>query len=394
MYRLLCFFCLYLLRENVKGSNLLLNFYEANRNFTIEFYRAVKDQNPDSNFLISPVAAQLSLGLAHFGAKGNTAEELSPHLLKVTSRDLQRLYSSVASNFKGKWGYKFTHVNALFVSKKYRVNKEYQELAKHIFGSVVQPIKSEKVYNTLHRINNWVNARTDHNIRKILTPADINQKTAALLINTLFFQGHWVRQFDPKKTQRMPFYNDCEESALVDMMVANDTFKYYVDDELDAQFLEIPLMGHRVSMTIVLPGTKFGLRNLEARIADVLVPQNYTKCVVEVAIPKFRIEYKVNMRSTLLAMNVHTPFHCTADFSGISTVSPPLYLNQAIQKTYLEINERGTTNTKAFSYGDHAPIGQKCKSFVANYPFLYYFTHKFTGIFFIGRYLFPISDSK
>uniref|UniRef100_A0A1Y1LQK7 Serpin domain-containing protein n=1 Tax=Photinus pyralis TaxID=7054 RepID=A0A1Y1LQK7_PHOPY len=388
MYRLLFIFCLYLLIKNAEGSKLQINFFDANLNFTIEFYKAVMYQNPNVNFLISPIAAQLSLGLAHFGAKGNTAEELSPQLQKFTNQDLKHLYSSVSSRFKSKSGYKFDLVNTFFISKKYRISKEYLEWAKNPFGSLVQPINFEKVKTTVRNINTWVRQNTDHKVNNILTATDIDEKTTALLLNALYFQGYWLRQFDPKKTQRMSFYKNCEETALVDMMIAKDTFNYYADDELGAQFLEIPFKGHSVSMTIVLPRTKFGLHNLEARIADVLVPKNYEEDIVDVMIPKFRIGYKLNMKSTLLAMNVHTPFQCTADFSGISTSSPPLHLNEVIQKTYVEINEKGATNAKAFSYGALSPRS-KGTSFVANYPFLYYFKHKVSGIFFIGRYLFP-----
>jgi serpin B len=59
-------------------------------------------------------------------------------------------------------------------------------------------------------------------------------------------------------------------------------------------------------------------------------------------LPKFKLEYGVELEQPLKAMGMKTAFNPsgTADFSGIS--SRPLYISAVRQRTFVEVNEEGT----------------------------------------------------
>ncbi|ODU24294.1 MAG: hypothetical protein ABS95_02010 [Verrucomicrobia bacterium SCN 57-15] len=59
-----------------------------------------------------------------------------------------------------------------------------------------------------------------------------------------------------------------------------------------------------------------------------------------VVIPKFKIEYGVELKGTLQALGMKHAFDNKADFSGIS--SEPLFISAVRQQTFVEVNEEGT----------------------------------------------------
>jgi serpin B len=59
-----------------------------------------------------------------------------------------------------------------------------------------------------------------------------------------------------------------------------------------------------------------------------------------VVIPKFKIEYSVELKKPLESLGMKLAFDAGhADFSGIA---PHLYISAAIQKTFIDVNEEGT----------------------------------------------------
>jgi len=57
-------------------------------------------------------------------------------------------------------------------------------------------------------------------------------------------------------------------------------------------------------------------------------------------LPKFKLEYSVELKAPLKTMGMKTAFdQVAADFSGIA---PQLFISDALQKTFVEVKEEGT----------------------------------------------------
>jgi len=178
------------------------------------------------------------------------------------------------------------------------------------------------------------------------------------------------------------------------MMKIVETFNYYRSDELKAKFLELPYEGNDITMTIVLPDANRGLSALEAHIHQVLVAPKYSPEELQVVIPKFKIDTTTDLIPILQALGITDAFTDAADFSGIGENHEHLSISAAIQKGFIEVDEKGTTAAAATVVTTSRSGREDEPSFIADHPFLFYLKHRVYGVFFVGRYSDPGSFQK
>lgn len=65
-----------------------------------------------------------------------------------------------------------------------------------------------------------------------------------LLINAIYFNGFWKKQFAEKDTVPLPFKVDTKNSVTAQFMKQTENFYYMESDELDAKIMRLP---YRVS---------------------------------------------------------------------------------------------------------------------------------------------------
>jgi serpin B len=151
--------------------------------------------------------------------------------------------------------------------------------------------------------------------------------------------------------------------------------------------VEIPYRGGDLSMVILLPGKMSNLKKMEQLLSpELLQSLSFRKTEMIVGLPKFKIESALQLGETLSAMGAPLAFSDSADFSGI-TKEEPLKLNEVIQKTFVEVAEKGTEAAAATAVVQGAGAGiQQIPIFVADHPFLFLIRENSTGsILFIGR---------
>lgn len=123
-----------------------------------------------------------------------------------------------------------------------------------------------------------------------------------VLVNAIYFKGTWTYQFDPKHTFKAPFYLDEEKSVETDFMKIKKHFKYGNLDAYDATALELPYNNSDISMLIILPNKRNGLADLEAKLDQIDfadVSRNMYSQEVSVELPKFKIEFDINLNDPL-----------------------------------------------------------------------------------------------
>ncbi|RZB39112.1 Serpin domain containing protein, partial [Asbolus verrucosus] len=170
-------------------------------------------------------------------------------------------------------------------------------------------------------------------------------------------------------------------------------FNYCENSVLNAKFLELPFEGEDISMIIALPNEKEGLASLENQIEKVFAPQNFTNEFLNVALPKFKVESTLELKSTLKNLGVEKAFNETeADLSGIAGDKGDLVISDALQKTYIDVEEGGVEAAAAtyvvVEATMSAPFPPKFepepKEFIADHPFIFYIKAK-DFIIFAGR---------
>ena len=101
--------------------------------------------------------------------------------------------------------------------------------------------------------------------------------------------------------------------------------------------------------------------------------------------PKFSFKSGLDLTNNLAALGMQNAFDWQkADFSGMTTQDPPLYLSKSFQKAYIVVNERGTEAGAAnFMTFENVVANLETR---LDRPFLFMIIDQSTGaILFMGR---------
>ncbi|NXG00842.1 PAI2 inhibitor, partial [Sakesphorus luctuosus] len=189
------------------------------------------------------------------------------------------------------------------------------------------------------------------------------------------------------------------ETKPVQMMFQEDRFNIAYIGDLQIKILELPYVGHELSMIILLPDAiqdgSTGLERLEReltyeKLTDWINPKRMTSKLVRVSLPRFKLEEDYALKPILSSMGMPDAFELgKADFSGMSSGNE-LVLSEVVHKCFVDVNEEGTEAAAAT-----AGLVRNCfkviiQEFTADHPFLFFFRHNKTcSILFCGRFCSP-----
>ncbi|XP_060098426.1 serpin I2 isoform X2 [Heteronotia binoei] len=304
--------------------------------FAVNLYRVLRLSQRSENILYSPLGAMAALGMAHLGTKGKAQKEISRLLnLKNDAREgftpLQTL-SSITSERKE---FTFNLANALYLQEGFMVKEQYLHSNKEFFQTAVKLVNFQDTKASAEAISTWVENKTD---------------------------GH------------------------------------FSDRNVSYQVLELPYKGEEFSLVLILPAEDVPIKEVENLITVEMIKDWFAKMEeddeIEISLPRFKIEQKLDLKETLQALGVIEIFNNGCDLSGL-TDAADVHISQAIQKVCIEVNENGSE--AAASTGMHmaAIMSMAQNQFVANRPFLFILKHNSTGsIIFMGRLASPDVQSK
>lgn len=178
----------------------------------------------------------------------------------------------------------------------------------------------------------------------------INQNSFFFL-NLKFIQD----PFKIEETTRQPFYDENDKKvADVPMMFRKGGCSHVHVRELEADIIELPYGDDvKFSMVIVLPKKsstlirtvdnlrKFGLYNVINRLN-----QSEEDSELEIHLPRFSIESDYKLNSILKKLGLQDIFE--PQLANLSRISKhAVYLSQFVQKSVIDVNERGTVASAA-----------------------------------------------
>lgn len=347
--------------------------------FTLDLYKQLLSESSGEtkNIVVSPfsIAAALSMTLA--GAKGNTAAEITNVL--HTKDDM--IHAHFANFFAKVATYApdvtLDVANRMYTEHTFKVLESYLTTLKKFYDSTVVPVDFKNNAEAARlAVNAWVEETTKSKIKDLLPSGVVGCDTALVLVNAIYFKGLWKTQFNPKVTSLQEFYTSKELSKQVHMMYKQSHFKINTEcSDLNANAIEIPYKGGKTSMVILLPHEIDGLPKLEAaltpsKLSDVL--KGLYSTTVDLSLPRFKIEYSIDLKRTLSAMGVKDLFtDNAADLSGIDG-QRDLVISAAIHKAFVEVNEEGTEAAAATGMVAMARCAIMGIPFSVDHPFMYF----------------------
>ncbi len=357
----------------------------GSNDFAFDLFRTGNLAQHKANVFISPLSASMALGMTANGADGATYDEMRTtlRLNGATREDVGGGYKSLIALLKGlDPGTDFSIANSIWFEQTFPFNASFLDESKLYFDAQVQGLdfRSPAAVTT---INSWVSAQTKDRIPKILD--SIRQEEVMFLVNAIYFKGIWQKQFDKSKTVDAPFHAADGTTALVPMMDRDKGVQYTATPEYSA--VDLPYGNSAFTMTVVLPNKPNADIDAFAESFDQPKWNSLVSSLhdsdLEVYSPRFRIEWSRMLNDDLNQLGMRLAF-TNADFTRMSPLGLQLVITQVLQKTFVDVDERGTEAAAATIVG--IGLTSLPPLFRVDHPFLVVIREQFSEtILFIGK---------
>jgi serpin B len=312
------------------------------------------------NVFISPLSATLALSMAASAAHGSSRASIlsalgldpsvdpSSQAKQTIDRLLESDPNAQLELAQAVWAARGMTINPQYAS---RLRTDYRaQIASLDFRSPGAP----KV------VNDWVDNATHHKIPQLVDAFDPN--TVAYLVNATYFHALWATEF--KTAGSANFRTFAGTPVTVPMMHRSDGVTQVSTPDYSAALL--PYKGGRFSMLLLLPRAVLSPAEFSRFLTRAVFDQSLTllhgavgellggdKCTDKSAgpdvsvscdgglvMPKFKLDYSAELLPQLVAMGV------AAD-ATMPDLCGACYISRVVQKTHLEIDEKGTTAAAA-----------------------------------------------
>ena len=364
----------------------------AQRANQIAFSFYAKEAKQPGNLFFSPYSMYAAFAMAHEGARGKTAAEMekvfafpaaAPAARTVMSALAQDLAAAAA-------GSEFVQANAFWAQQDYKFLPAYTQALQDSYGAEAKTANFKTDTETARKaVNAWAEEKTKGKIKDLFAEGALNALTRLVLVNAVYFKGSWQNAFGKDMTMDTDFKLSSGAKAKAKLMTfgANPELEY--GDIPGAQLLRLPYKGGTLAMLIALPKDKAAMQELEKSLsAEKLdsMRKALAQQKVKVYLPRFTFSSGFQLNGALAALGMPLAFKDAADFSGMDG-SKKLYIQKAVQKAFVEVNEEGTEAAAATGVA----MGLKSMDFDlavfrADKPFLFFIEDTKTGaLLFMGR---------
>ncbi|XP_049884514.1 uncharacterized protein LOC126379741 [Pectinophora gossypiella] len=302
------------------------------------------------NVVVSPASMKSTLAMILEGAGGATAAEIRSALRLSPDKDeFREQLNFYLSMLQGnKTGAILQNANAVFVSDKLKLMKDYELMLQKVYMTDVSKMDFKDPFPVAEHINSWVNNRTKGLIPTIIEPVQITPYTQILLTNALYFKSNWQHPFDSKNTRSGCFHLQgvCRNVAMMEL---HAELNYAYVENLRAHAVELPYEGAQYSMVLLVPQDRDGLAPLVRDLPYMSLPQIsmlFEPTDVTLLLPRFTVDYSEDMIGPLRSMRITSLFSPTANLSGIFEGDSP-QINSIFHRVHLAVDESGTVAAAA-----------------------------------------------
>jgi serpin B len=241
-------------------------------------------------------------------------------------------------------------------------------------------------------INKWAADKTKGRIPQILQPGDVNVLTRFALADAIYFKANWKNAFEEGSTQLKPFMTAAGARTSVPTMTLDSYMSYTAGSGFKAVELPFGDYDTNMTMTIVVPDdmASFVAGMTSAKLAALV--KSEATFDVELYLPRFSADTRVELSATLAAMGMPTLFSDSADLSGITT-DEVLKIDKVVHEANIDVVEQGTTASavtvvtgRAVTGGGETPTPPPHVVLSVDKPFLYLIRDNISGaVLFLGR---------
>lgn len=335
----------------------------ANTQFSFKLFSEILKQQPSENIFISPASVAIALAVSYNGASGQTQQDIAQtlELQGISLQEINQAQATLKATLENPDpSVQLAIANSLWVKEGESFKPEFLQNVHDFYGAQVQTLNFSAP-TALSTINDWIRKSTNNKIKEIASPQDISSSTVFVLLDAIYFLGTWTYPFPQEATVERPFtLPDGKKKQIPMMFQYLSGINYYQNDQFQA--IQLPYGNERLSMYIFLPNPEISLdtfyKYLNAKNWQQWLNQvSYYEDPILIGLPRFQLEYDIDLKDTLKALGMEIAFDQGADFSAMT--SKRIHISQIKHKTFVEVNEQGTEAT-----GSTMPSGTRGGDFM------------------------------
>ncbi|CAH0749795.1 unnamed protein product [Diatraea saccharalis] len=329
---------------------------DATNHFTAKMFAEVAKENSGKSVVMSGFSAMSPLAQLGLASVGISHDEILEVIGLPNDNATKEVFSYVSQDVRSVKGVELKIANRVFLPEGVALNEEFGVVSRDVFHSDLKQVDFTKNIEAAATINTWVEDNTNKRIKDLVKPSSLGPDTKAVLVNAIYFKGSWKNKFNPEATQDRDFHVTKDKTIQVPTMFKNGNFKFGYSQELDAKLLEIFYEGEEASFLVVLPNEIDGLKALEEKLKDPSALEKATAMMynsdVDVYLPKFKIETTIDLKSVLSNIGISHLFDpANARLEKLlKNYDDGLYVSDAIQKAFIEVNEEGAEAAAASAF--------------------------------------------
>ncbi|HBR00722.1 serpin family protein [Roseofilum sp. Belize Diploria] len=323
---------------------------DAHTRFSFKLWQQLLAQEETKNIFISPSSVAIALTMTYNGASGDTQTAMANalELQGMSLNDINQAYATLKQRLENTdESIELSIANSLWGRNDVNFKADFLQQTKTYYDAKVRSLDFTDPATPKH-INNWVQRQTKGKIPQIVD--QINPDDLLFLINATYFHGQWQNEFNPTLTQERPFYLLNGQEKQHPMMFQTGSYDYLENEQFQA--IRLPYGDGRFSLYVFLPQPEQNLSQFYAQLNSSIWQTwlgQFQENEGSIALPKFQLEYGVELKPVLSALGMDLAFSQQADFSEISDISAKI--DGVKHKTFVEVNEKGTEAAAVTSVG-------------------------------------------
>jgi serine protease inhibitor len=359
--------------------------------FTI-FNETLKNEK-NKNIFIAPLSISYALAMAYDGANGSTREAIQSvlQLQGLSMQDINENYQSLMEYLQSdNTQALFQIANSVWYRTGFSIENAFLENCSKYFNAEIKDLNFSST-DASGIINTWVEKNTNGKIKEIIDK-NIDPYTIMFIINAIYFKGTWKYQFRQDKTADDYFYLPDGSKKACKMMSQSAKYSYF--ENSDFQIIDLPYGSTGFSMTILLPKNANNIDNIISGINEDTWNSwlnSMQTDSVNLFLPKFKMEYDIELNKILTTLGMGIAFTDLADFTNIHKEGG-IFISKVQHKTFVEVNEEGTeaAGVTVIKFDNTSYNQNDPKTVYLNHPFIFMIREKYSGsILFAGKIIYP-----
>ncbi len=322
-----------------------------------------------ANVVLSPYSIQSALAMAYAGAEGATKAEMTRGLHYPDDESaLHQSFQRLQEDFRGMeeradrhgkrlkdHGLVYTPLqlrvaNRLFAQRGYAFRQGFVDCLKGFHGASPENVDFQDQPDAARlQINEWVSLQTEAKIKDLLAKGTVSPDTRAVLVNALYFRATWADSFfSDRTTAPRDFHVHGKEVVQVPTLLTERYLAFRKSEGFSA--VALSYSDTDLQFVLFIPDQIDGATALLRKLGtdDLAACASMKNQRLRLTLPKFKLQPEpLSLKRPLMAQGLKTAFDEPAGSANFDRMAPRrpddyLYLSEAIHKTFISVDEKGT----------------------------------------------------